>query len=181
MESYTLKIEGMTRELPLCHASDTLDIAAFVLFSDVELTLRCSEALLKRVPDFDIILTSESKGIPIGYEMARQSGKSYVVARKSVKLYMSDPIAVNVKSITTDRMQTLYLSRENVDMLNGKRVLIVDDVISTGESLFALEKLTTESGGIIAAKAAILAEGGAADREDIIYLEKLPVFPRNSI
>lgn len=176
--TYTLNIAGLTRELPLCKASDTLDIAAFIMFSDVELTVKCTEALLKKCPDFDIIVTAESKGIPLAYEAARQSGKNYIVGRKSTKLYMTDPIAVNVKSITTDRVQTLYLSHEDALQIKGKRVLILDDVISTGESLIALEKLVNAAEGNIVGKAAVLAEGAAADREDIIFLEKLPVFPR---
>ena len=176
--NYTLKVAGLTRELPLCKASDTLDIAAFVMFSDVELTVKCAEELLKKCPEFDIIVTAESKGIPLAYEAARQSGKNYIVGRKSTKLYMTDPIAVNVKSITTDRLQTLYLSQEDAGQIKGKRVLILDDVISTGESLIALEKLVEAAQGIITGKAAVLAEGNAADRDDIIFLEKLPLFPR---
>ena len=176
--NYTLNVAGLTRELPLCHASDTLDIAAFVMFSDVELTVKCTQELLKKCPEFDIIITAESKGIPLAYEAARQSGKNYIVGRKSVKLYMTDPIAVDVKSITTEKLQTLYLSQEDVARLNGKRVLIVDDVISTGESLIALEKLVEAANGRIVGKAAVLAEGGAAQRDDIIFLEQLPLFPR---
>ncbi|MBQ6676355.1 MAG: adenine phosphoribosyltransferase [Ruminococcus sp.] len=176
--NYTLNVAGLTRELPLCHASDTLDIAAFVMFSDVELTVKCTQELLKKCPEFDIIITAESKGIPLAYEAARQSGKNYIVGRKSVKLYMTDPIAVDVKSITTEKLQTLYLSQEDVARLNGKRVLIVDDVISTGESLIALEKLVEAANGRIVGKAAVLAEGDAAQRDDIIFLEKLPLFPR---
>ena len=130
------------------------------------------------MPDFDVIVTAESKGIPLGYELARQSGKNYYVARKSVKLYMTDPISVNVKSITTAAEQTLYLSGADADMIKGKRVLIADDVISTGESLNALETLVNKAGGEIVCRAAVLAEGGAADRTDIVFLEKLPVFPK---
>lgn len=176
--TYTLKVAGLTRELPLCHASDTLDIAAFIMFSDVELTVKCTEELLKKCPEFDVIVTAETKGIPLAYEAARQSGKNYVVARKSTKLYMTDPISVNVKSITTDRIQTLYLSQEDISLIKGKRVMILDDVISTGESLIAIEKLIDAAGGCIVGKGAVLAEGDAADREDIIFLEKLPLFPR---
>ena len=174
--AYKMTIAGLERELPLCPLNDKLDIAAFVMFSDVEITVASAQELLKKSPDFDIILTAESKGIPLGYEMSRQSGKPYVVARKSVKLYMTDPIAVTVKSITTAAEQTLYLSKEKADMIKGKKVLIVDDVISTGESLKALEELVTEAKGNISGKAAVLAEGDAADRDDIIYLEKLPLF-----
>lgn len=175
-KTYRLQVAGLTRDLPICPLNEKLDIAAFVMFSDVELTVACAEELLKKCGDFDIILTAESKGIPIGYEMARQSGKTYVVARKSVKLYMTDPIKIMVKSITTSAEQTLYLSREKAETLKGKRVLIVDDVISTGESLKALEELAGSAGGNIVCKAAVLAEGDAADRDDIVYLEKLPLF-----
>lgn len=171
-----MTIAGLERELTLCPLNDKLDIAAFVMFSDVELTVAAAEELLNKCPDFDIILTAESKGIPLGYEMARQSGKPYVVARKSVKLYMSDPLEVTVKSITTAAEQRLYLSAEKAELIKGKRILVVDDVISTGESLKALEKLVEAAGGSIAAEAAVLAEGDAADRTDIIFLEKLPLF-----
>lgn len=176
MKTYTLNVAGLTRELPICPINDKLDIAAFIMFSDVELTVKCAEELLKKCPEFDVILTAESKGIPLGYEMARQSGKKYIVARKSLKLYMTEPIKVEVKSITTAAAQTLYLSKEDAEALSGKRVLIADDVISTGESLLALEALCQKAGGDIAAKSAVLAEGDAADREDIIFLEKLPLF-----
>ena len=174
--TYKLKVAGLERELPIRPLNDKLDIAAFVMFSDVELTMAVANQLLAKSPYFDVIVTAESKGIPLAYEMARESGKPYVVARKSVKLYMTDPIAVTVKSITTAAEQTLYLSQEKAEMLRGKQVLIVDDVISTGESLLALEKLVNEAGGEITGKAAVLAEGDAADRDDIIFLEKLPLF-----
>ena len=174
--TYKMTIAGLERELPICPINDKLDIAAFVMFSDVELTVAVANQLLANSPYFDVILTAESKGIPLAYEMARESGKPYVVARKSVKLYMTDPIAVTVKSITTAAEQTLYLSQEKAEMLRGKKVLIVDDVISTGESLIALEKVVNEAGGEITGKAAVLAEGDAAERTDIIFLEKLPLF-----
>ena len=176
MKTYTLNVAGLTRELPICPINDKLDIAAFIMFSDVELTLECAKELLKKVPEFDVIVTAESKGIPLGYEMARQSGKNYIVARKSVKLYMKNPVAVEVKSITTDKKQTLYLSEKDMNELKGKRVLIADDVISTGESLNSLVALVEKAGGNIVCKSAVLAEGGAADRKDIVFLEKLPLF-----
>lgn len=174
--TYKMTIAGLERELPLCPLNEKIDIAAFVMFSDVELTVAAAAELLKKAPYFDVIMTAESKGIPLAYEMARQSRKPYIVARKSVKLYMSEPTTVTVKSITTAAEQKLNLSKEKAEMINGKRVLLVDDVISTGESLIALEKLTAAANGIISGKAAVLAEGDAADRDDIIYLEKLPLF-----
>ena len=178
METYSLKVAGLDRELPICAASEKLDIAAFIMFSDVELTVACAEELLKKVPDFDIIITAESKGIPLAYEAARQSGKNYVVARKSVKLYMTDPISVQVKSITTANIQKLILSEADRKVLEGRRILIVDDVISTGESLEALELLLAKLGmeKQIVGKACVLAEGNAQKRSDIIYLEPLPLF-----
>lgn len=176
MEYYTLKVAGLTRELPLCPINDKLDIAAFIMFSDVELTIACAEELLKRVPEFDVILTAESKGIPLGYELSRQSGKKYIVARKSVKLYMKNPVCVEVKSITTENKQKLYLDENDMNYLKGKRVLIADDVISTGESLNSLVELVNRSGGELVCKSAVLAEGDAADRKDIVFLEKLPLF-----
>lgn len=174
--TYKMTIAGLERELPLCPLNDKIDIAAFIMFSDVELTVACAEELIKKCPECDVVLTAESKGIPLAFEMARRLGKPYVVARKSVKLYMTDPVSVTVKSITTASEQTLYLSKEKAAMLNGRKVLLLDDVISTGESLIALEKLTAAAGGEIVGKAAVLAEGDAADRDDIIFLEKLPLF-----
>lgn len=175
-EFYTMKIAGLERALRICPINEKLDIAAFIMFSDVEITVESAKALLEKAPEFDVILTAECKGIPLAYEMARQSGKPYVVARKSVKLYMQDVVSVAVKSITTAQEQTLHLDGIKAGLLSGKRVLIVDDVISTGESLMALEKLTAAAGGEVAGRAAVLAEGDAADRDDLIFLEKLPLF-----
>lgn len=175
-DTYKLTVAGLTRELPICPLNDKLDIAAFIMFSDVELTVACAKELAEKCPECDVILTAESKGIPLAYEMARQLGIPYVVARKSVKLYMKNPISVTVKSITTAAEQTLYLSEDKAEMLRGKRVLIADDVISTGESLKALERLTETAGGNICCEAAVLAEGDAADRDNIVFLEKLPLF-----
>ena len=175
-EYYKMTIAGVERELPMCAINDKLDIAGFIMFSDVEITVASAKELLKKAPEFDVILTAESKGIPLAYEMARQSGKQYVVARKSVKLYMKNPISVSVNSITTANQQTLYLSESDVENLKGKKVLITDDVISTGESLASLEELCSQAGGEICGKAAVLAEGDAADRDDIFFLEKLPLF-----
>ncbi len=173
---YTMKIAGLERTLPICPLNDKVYIAGFVMFSDVELTVAAAKELIKKVPEHDIIVTAESKGIPLAYEMARQLNEKYIVARKMTKLYMQSPIHVEVKSITTEKLQMLYLDSAEADYLTGKRVLIIDDVISTGESLNALETLVNSAGGKIVGKAAVLAEGDAADRKDIIYLEKLPLF-----
>ncbi len=175
-EFYTLKVAGLTRQLKICPVNEKMSIAGFIMFSDVELTVKCAEELLKKAPDFDIMLTAESKGIPLAYEMARQSGKNYILARKSKKLYMKNPIEVSVKSITTEKMQTLFIDECDINALKGKKVLIVDDVISTGESMYALAELVKKAGGNIVGEAAVLAEGDAADRKDIIFLEKLPLF-----
>lgn len=175
-DTYTLHVAGLTRELPLCAVSDELQIAGFVMFTDVELTVACAKELIQKVPEHDVILTAEAKGIPLAYEMARQMDERYVVARKGLKVYMKDPIRVEVKSITTMHVQTLYIDQYDVALLKGKRILIVDDVISTGESLSALRKLAEQAGGEIVGIATVLAEGDAAKRDDIIYLEELPLF-----
>ena len=176
-KTYTLEVAGLVRELPICPVDEHLDIAAFIMFSDVELTVACAEALLKKCPEFDVILTAEAKGIPLAYEMSRQSGIRYIPARKGTKLYMSDPVVVEDESITTSGKQTLVIDRKDLEYMNGKRILIVDDVISTGGSLAALAALAQQSTGTVVAQAAVLAEGDAADRKDIVFLEKLPVFP----
>ena len=171
-----MKIAGLVRDLEKFPVSDSLDIAAFIIFGDVELTVAGCGELLKKVPDFDVILTPEAKSIPIAYEMARQSGKPYVVARKGIKVYMRNALEVSVTSITTQKEQKLYLGETEVELIKGKRVLIVDDVISTGESLEAVRKLVSEAGAVEAASCAFLAEGDAAKRDDIIFLEPLPLF-----
>lgn len=177
-EFYTLHVAGLERKLAICPVNEHLDIAGFIMFSDVELTVACARDLLKKAPEFDVIVTAESKGIPLAYEMARQagSGMKYIVARKMPKLYMRDPISVDVRSITTAADQKLWLDKNEADYISGKRVLIVDDVISTGESLEALKKLVDYAGGRIVGQAAVLAEGDAAKRDDIIFLEELPLF-----
>ncbi len=173
---YEMTIAGLKRNLPICPVNEKLDIAGFIMFNDVEITVACAEALLKKCPEFDYIVTAECKGIPLAYEMARQSNKPYIVARKGKKLYMRDPIEVDVESITTVGVQHLVLDRNEGDLISGKRVLIADDVVSTGESLAAVEKLVETAGGIVVGKAFVLAEGDAAERDDIIYLEPLPLF-----
>ena len=179
-EFYTIDVAGIKRDLPLCRLTDELYIGAFVIFGDVELTEVSAKALLEKAPDFDIMVTAESKGIPLAHEMARQSGKNtYILARKAPKLYMKNVIKTEVKSITTSKVQTLYIDQSVVDKMNGKRVLIVDDVISTGESLHALEALVERSGGKIVGRMAILAEGDAIGRPDITYVQKLPHFDKN--
>ena len=174
---YEMTVAGLKRQLPICRVTDDLYIGAFIMFSDVELTVACARDLLKKAPDFDIMITAESKGIPLIHEMARQAGRNdYLVARKAPKLYMSNIIFTTVDSITTENVQTLCIGQSEADKMKGKRVLIVDDVISTGESLRSIEKLVTQVGGNIVGRMAVLAEGEAANRDDIIYLEKLPVF-----
>ena len=176
MAVYKMKIAGLERELPLCPVSDTLDIGAFIIFGDVELTVAAAKEIIAKCPDFDYIVTPEAKSIPLAYEISRQSGKKYFVIRKKAKVYMTNPVSVEVKSITTASVQTLILDGSDGEEIRGKKVLVIDDVISTGESLAAVEKLLAKFDVDIVGKAAVLAEGDAADRDDIIFLEKLPLF-----
>ena len=174
---YTMKVAGLERDLPICPVSDTLSIAGFVIFGDQELSVACARDLLAKAPEYDYIITAEAKGIPLAHEMARQAGdQKYILARKGAKLYMRDVFDVTVNSITTAKEQHLYLDGADAALMKDKRILIVDDVISTGESLLALEALVEKAGGIVCGRMAILAEGDAQDREDLIYLEKLPLF-----
>ena len=174
---YEIRVAGLKRKLPLCPIGEDLYIGAFVLFGDVELTVACARELLKKTPEYDVMITAESKGIPLVYEMARQAGvNKYLLARKMAKLYMKDVFSVELRSITTEKRQKLFIDKEDADYMKGKRVLIVDDVISTGESVKAVEKLVQESGGMVAGRMAILAEGDASRRDDIIFLEHLPLF-----
>ena len=175
--TYEIDICGLKRDLPLCKVTDDLYIGAFVMFGDVELTVHCAAELLKKAPEYDYLLAPEAKSIPLLYEMARQSGaEKYFVARKGAKAYMTDVFEVNVKSITTMHMQKLVLDAADAEKIRGKRMLILDDVISTGESLRASEELVNRAGGIVAGRMAVLAEGDAYDRDDIIVLGKLPLF-----
>ena len=174
---YRMTVAGLQRDLPICPLNDKLSIAGFVIFGDQELTVACAKALLEKAPEYDYIITAEAKGIPLAHEMARQAGdKKYILARKGPKLYMRDIFSVTVNSITTAKEQKLYLDGADAQLMAGKKILIVDDVISTGESLKALEALVEKAGGIICGRMAILAEGDAIDREDLTYLEPLPLF-----
>ena len=174
---YHMTVAGLERDLPICPLNENLSIAGFVIFGDQELTVACARELLKRAPEYDYIVTAEAKGIPLAHEMARQAGdKKYILARKGPKLYMRDIFSVTVNSITTAKEQKLYLDGADAALMKGKRILIVDDVISTGESLRALEALVEKAGGQICGRMAILAEGDAQERKDLIYLEKLPLF-----
>lgn len=174
---YTIDMAGMKRDLKLFPINDELQIAAFILFGDVEITKHTAAKLLEKAPEFDLILTAEAKSIPLAYEMAAQAGQNdYIIARKGIKIYMDDVISSTVRSITTDSVQTLYLGKDEADRIKGKRILIIDDVISTGESLKAIESLVEKAGGTIVGKMAVLAEGDSFNRDDIIVLAKLPLF-----
>ena len=180
--TYRLDVAGVHRELPLCRASDTLMIAAFVIFGDVELTCACASALLEKTPEFDYLVAPEAKAIPLIHEMARQSGRNeYFLVRKAKKLYMNGVFEAVVQSITTAGEQTLYMDGADADKMRGKRIVIIDDVVSTGGSLQAVEELVNQAGGNVVARMAILAEGDAIPRDDIIYLEPLPLFDINGV
>ena len=177
MLTYEMDIAGIKRDLPLCRVSDEVYIGAFVIFGDVELTVHCATELLKRAPEYDYLIAPEAKSIPLLYEMARQTGaEKYFLARKGPKLYMTGIFEVEVRSITTMSVQKLVLDTADAELIKGKRILIIDDVISTGESLHAMEELVTKAGGTVAGRMAVLAEGAAALRQDIIYLAHLPLF-----
>lgn len=177
MKAYKMNIAGLDRALPLCPLNENLSIGAFVIFGDPELTTACAKALLDRAPAYDYLISAEAKGIPLVHEMARLAGnQKYMLARKTPKLYMTGVMEVTVRSITTAKEQKLFLDQADADLMRGKRILIVDDVISTGASLYAVEELVKAAGGIVCGRMAVLAEGDAQNREDIIYLEKLPLF-----
>ena len=175
--TYEIDIAGLKRNLPICKVTDDLYIGAFVIFGDVELTVHCAAELLKLAPEYDYLIAPEAKAIPLLYEMARQSGaEKYFLARKKAKAYMQGVFEVKVQSITTAGEQTLVIDTEDAEQIKGKRILILDDVISTGESLRAVEALVEKAGGNIVGRMAILAEGDAANRDDIITLAPLPLF-----
>ena len=177
--TYSMTVAGLQRELPICKVADDLYIGAFICFGDAELTVACARDLLKLVEneEYDYLFTAEAKSIPLIHEMARQSGaKKYFIARKGPKAYMPDPIHVEDRSITTAGVQKLYLGRDDADMIRGKRIVLMDDVISTGGSLHAMEELVKLAGGIVVDRIAVLAEGDALGRKDITYLAPLPVF-----
>ncbi|MBE6530199.1 MAG: adenine phosphoribosyltransferase [Ruminococcaceae bacterium] len=174
---YHMNIAGCERDLPICPLNDKLQIAGFVIFGDPELTTACAKELLARAPEYDYLISAEAKGIPLVHEMARLAGnQKYFLARKAPKLYMTGVLDVKVRSITTAKEQHLYLDTADAAIMKGKKILIVDDVISTGESLRAMEQLVEEAGGVICGRMTILAEGDAQERKDLIYLEKLPLF-----
>lgn len=176
-KAYKMNIAGLERALPLCRVTDDLYIGAFVIFGDPELTTACANALLDKAPEYDYLITAEAKGIPLVHEMARINGnQKYMLARKYPKLYMRDVVSVTVRSITTAKEQTLFLDGKDAELMKGKRIVIVDDVISTGESLKSLEELVRAAGGEIVGRMCILAEGDATKRDDIIYLHELPLF-----
>ena len=177
MKTYTLHVAGLTRELPIIKLSYDLSIASFVILGDTEIVKKTAPMIAKKLPEVDFVVTAEAKGIPLAYEISKILNlNEYIVARKSIKAYMEEPIEVEVNSITTTNSQKLYLNNQDANKIKGKRVALIDDVISTGQSLKALERLVEKAGANVVAKAAILAEGAAKDRKDIIFLEALPTF-----
>ena len=177
MKTYTLHVAGLTSELPIIKLSYDLSIASFVILGDTEIVKKTAPMIAKKLPEVDFVVTAEAKGIPLAYEISKILNlNEYIVARKSIKAYMEEPIEVEVNSITTTNSQKLYLNNQDANKIRGKKVALIDDVISTGQSLKALERLVEKAGANVVAKAAILAEGDAKDRKDIIFLEALPIF-----
>lgn len=176
-ESYLLSIAGLKRDLPLIQMNETLTIASFVILGDTELVCACAQLLVKKLPEIDLLVVAEAKGIPLAFELSRLLQQAhFVVARKSVKPYMGSVIEYELRSITTPTTQVLVLDEIDIQKIKGKRVALIDDVISSGASLEALEKLVLKAGGHVVTKAAICAEGDASKRDDIIFLEVLPIF-----
>ena len=175
---YTVDICGRVEHLPILPLPSGVNIAFFNLHGNVELTEHCAKHLAERVKKYDpdVLITAESKGLQITHCVARDIGqKMYAVARKSKKLYMQDGIEVQAKTITTGEVQHLYLSAHDVDLIKGKRVAIIDDVISTGAANAALEQLVAMAGGEVVCRAFVLAEGDAKDRQGVEYLATIPL------
>lgn len=177
MEFYKVDLHGYAAQLPVIPLPSGINICFFNLHGNVEMTEHCGKELAKMVADCDVLLTAESKGLQLTHVIARELGhKYYAVARKSKKLYMQDGLEVTIKSsITTGKEQKLYISKFDADLMKGKKVGIIDDVVSTGNSLKGLEELVTMASGIICKKAFVLAEGDAAKRDDIVYLDTIPL------
>ncbi len=181
VENYKIKLCGLERTLPIIPIDEEMAFASFVVLGDTELISACAPVLAEKIGEVDAIVTAEAKGIALSYEISRILGlKEFVVVRKSVKSYMKDTVSVPVNSITTKGEQRLYLDGIDAEKIKGKKVCILDDVISTGHSLAALEDLAKTAGADVVVKAALLAEGDAADRDDIVFLEKLPLLQKNA-
>lgn len=181
MKEYCLEVAGLKRYLPFVDINNELAFASFVVISDTELVSTVRPLLAEKIGQCDAVVTAEAKGIALAYEISHQLGhKNFVVARKSEKSYMKDTMEISVKSITTASQQHLYLDGSDIARIKGKKICLLDDVVSTGDSLAALEKLVTQAGATVVRKACILAEGQAADRDDIVFLQKLPLFRRTA-
>ena len=181
MQKYELNVAGLKRYLPFVDINDELAYASFVVISDTELIEKCAPLLVEKIGDCDAIVTAEAKGIALAYKISEILGlKEFIVARKSEKTYMKDVVEVEVQSITTAKKQVLLLDGADCKKIEGKNVCVIDDVVSTGESLHALEELVMAANAKVVKKACILAEGDAANRDDLIFLERLPLFRKTN-
>ena len=177
MKYCDFELLGIKRKLPFVKVKGRLSLASFVVISDTELVQAAAPELVKRLPEVDLLMTAEAKGIILAYEMSRLMGmKDFIVARKSYKPYMQNALSHTLNSVTTQKQQTLWLDGHDVERIRGKRVAIIDDVFATGESLAAIEALAKDAGANVVARAAILAELESVDRPDLIYLKEHYVF-----
>jgi adenine phosphoribosyltransferase len=177
-EVYPVVIAGVRRDLPLFEVKPGLRIAVLNILGDTELVQAAAEELARRLEDcqYDILLTAEAKSIPLAHALSAETGKDYVVLRKSYKLYMGDAIEVETLSITTGRPQTLYLDEKDVELVRGKKAVLVDDVISTGSTLSGMRLAMEKAGATVVAVVAVLTEGDRDQWRDVIALGHLPLF-----
>lgn len=178
-DTHRVEIEGVVRKLPLFEVAPDLRIAVFNLLGDTEIVEAAARGLARRFEgiDHDVLVTAETKSVPLVYELSRVLGKPWIVLRKQYKPYMGATITARTDSITTGHAQTLHLDEKDLELVEGKRAVLVDDVISTGSTLEGMRSVVREAGGIVVAEAAVFTEGDERDTEGVLSLGHLPLFP----